>query len=148
MKKLVIFIVLPLLLIVGAGAGLYFAGIFGHEEELGPDGQKKIGPAATGIFFDVPDFIINLKGKSNKVVFLQLKLNLELKKIEDVDRCKQNLPRIQDAILTYFHRMEPERIEADPGFVEIRAQLVQRVRNSAKPPIDILNVNISDLRIQ
>ncbi|MBM3539802.1 MAG: hypothetical protein FJX55_18485 [Alphaproteobacteria bacterium] len=145
MKKLVLFIVLPLLLIVGAAAGLYFAGIFPGDEEAA-DGPPK--PAGIGIYFDVPDFIINLKPREGKVVFLQLKMNIELKKQEDVDRCKQNLPRLQDAVLGYFHRMDPEQIQKDPGFVHIRAELLQRMRNTVKPPIDILSVNISDLRIQ
>jgi hypothetical protein len=36
----------------------------------------------------------------------------------------------------------------DPGFAKMRADLVQRLRNVAKPPLNITNVNISDLRIQ
>lgn len=148
MKKVLIFVLLPLLLIIGSAAGIYFSGILGsfHEEES--DGPKKLAPATAGTYFDIPDFIINLKGPQNKVVFLQLKLNIELKKPEDIDRCKINLPRFQDAIVTYFHRMDPDKLQDDPGFTRIRKDLARRMSASVKPPIEILEVNISDLRIQ
>ena len=148
MKKIVIFVLLPLLLIAGSAAGIYFSGILGSHEEEASDGPKKPTAAVIGTYFDVPDFIINLKGPQNKIVFLQLKLNIELKKPEDVERAKVNLPRLQDAIVTYFHRMDPEKIQDDPGFTTIRQDLAQRMSASVKPPIEIVEVNISDLRIQ
>jgi flagellar FliL protein len=149
MKKLVLFIVLPVLLIAGSGAALFFSGIFSPgEEEVSADGSRKPKPAVPGVFFDVPDFIINLKGPTSKIVFLQLKLSLELKREEEIERCKANLPRLQDAVLTYFHRRDPDTLLDDPGFAKMRADLVQRLRNVAKPPLNITNVNISDLRIQ
>lgn len=148
MKKLVLFIVLPMLLIIGSAAAIFFSGILTPEMEEEGDGSKKQKPAIAGTFFDVPDFIINLKGPTNKVVFLQLKLSIELKKLEDVERCKANLPRLQDVIVSYFHRRDPDQLLDDPGFAKMRKDLAQRLSAVAKPPIEILNVNISDLRIQ
>lgn len=148
MKKVVLFIVLPMLLVIGSGAALFFSGILSPEVEDESDGQKKPKPAVVGVYYDVPDFIINLQGPTNKVVFLQLKLNLELKREEEIERCKANLARLQDVVVTYFHRQEPDKLLDDPGFVRMREDLAQRMRAVAKPPLEILSVNISDLRIQ
>lgn len=148
MKKLVLFIVLPMLLIIGSGAAIFFSGILSPEEEEEVGGLKKLKPAIAGTFFDVPDFIINLKGSTNKVVFLQLKLNIELKREEDIERCKANLARLQDVVVTYFHRQDPDKLLDDPGFIKMRQDLAQRMRAVVKPPLDILSVNISDLRVQ
>ena len=148
MKKLVLFIVLPLLLILGSGAAIYFSGILSSEVEEEGDGPKKPKPAVAGVFYDMPDFIINLKGPANKIVFLQLKLNLELKREEDIERCKANLARLQDVVVTYFHRQDPDKLLDDPGFIKMRQDLVERMRAVFKPPLEILSVNISDLRVQ
>lgn len=79
---------------------------------------------------------------------MQLKLNIKLKREEDIERCKANLARLQDVVATYFHRQDPDKFLDDPGFIKMRQDLVERMRAVFKPPLEILSVNISDLRVQ
>jgi len=64
-KQIVLFIVVPLLLIGGIGAGLYFSGVIGGSEEgeiaVGEDGEmimEERGPPKEAVFYELPEQLV------------------------------------------------------------------------------------------
>ena len=99
-KKIVLFIVLPLLVLIGVGAGLYFSGVLGgSSEEANPEDaaeQMLVDDQTTGIFYDIPDIIVNLNSVGRKPRLLQISISLELAKQEDIALIDRILPRVLD----------------------------------------------------
>jgi flagellar FliL protein len=121
-KKLVLFIILPVLIVIGAIAGVFFSGILskpppkpepvaGQEE---PPPQKP-APRQT-VFFDMPDLIVNLNtgtSATRRTNFLKISVSLELENPGDIELVTQNMPRIIDN----FQRVLPSRVGFRGGIV-------------------------------
>ena len=83
-----------LVLLLGAGGYLYFTG--GLDQYIGrkpapvPEAPKPL------VFFDLPDFLVNLNSPGKKSNFLKLSVSLQIEKPEDQARLQAVLPRIID----------------------------------------------------
>src|SRR3546814_17631549 len=77
-KKLVLFIILPVLLLVGGLAGAYFAGLL--DPLLGKhEAPAEAEPAAAQtVFYDLPQMLVNLNTGGAKKNYLNIHLTLEL----------------------------------------------------------------------
>src|SRR3546814_20650853 len=77
-KKLVLFIILPVLLLVGGLAGAYFAGLL--DPLLGQhEAPAEAKPAAAQtVFFALPQMLVNLNTGGRKNTYLKIDISLEL----------------------------------------------------------------------
>jgi flagellar FliL protein len=130
-KVLVLYIALPLLLLVGAGVGVYMSGILGHEEE-----KPKI---AEPVFYDLPDFLVNLSGPPPQH-FLKMKVSLQVVDKEAATRLDAELPRVLDGFQVYLRELRPEDLDGSAGMLRIKEELLRRISLAIQPPIvsDIL----------
>lgn len=137
LKKIVLFVVLPLLLVVGGAAGAYFSGaadplfrLFsgGEKEEAAND--KPVGPA---IFYDLPEMLVNLNTPGRKQTFLKIRVALELSDPLDVQRIEQVMPRIIDNFQVHLRELRVEDLQGASGLYRLREQLLERVKTAAKP---------------
>lgn len=153
-KKLVLFIVLPILLLVGTGAGLFFSGILdpilGIEAEGEMAEETKMedqAPTEPGIFFDLDEILVTLRTAGTKQKFLKLQVALELEKQEDVARVEAVKPRIIDNFQVFLRELRLEELEGSQGVYRIKEELLDRV-NQAVYPVKIKDVLFKDMLIQ
>lgn len=131
-KVLVLYIALPLLLLIGAGVGLFMSGILGgHEEE-----KPKI---AEPVFYDMPDFLVNLSGPAPQH-FLKMKVALQVVDKDAVARLDAELPRVLDGFQIFLRELRPDDLDGSVGMLRIKEELMRRVTLAVEPPIvtDIL----------
>lgn len=138
-KKLVLFVVLPLLILIGAGAGLYVTGVF--ERLMGGDAapeevaEPQIDFTAPGHFFNLPDIIVNLNSGGARQSFLKLSVSLELNSAEDVPHVEQVMPRIIDNFQVYLRELSVDDLRGSAGLYRLREELLRRVNQGARPAV-------------
>jgi flagellar FliL protein len=145
-KKLVLFVILPLILILGIGAGLYFSGMLDSvlhkkapdatEPAKDKDGKpivaNDVGP---GYYYDLPDIIVNLNDGGSKQRFLKLSISLDIPKKEDVPQLEAVMPRITDHFQTYLRELRIDDLRGSAGVYRLRQELLERVRAAADPVV-------------
>lgn len=141
-KKLVLFILLPILLLLGGAGAAYFLGVFRGAEEHPPaeEGEHQEAEPATkpaapaqAIFFDLPDIIVNLNTSNRRATFLKINVSLELERSQDIDRVQQVMPRIIDNFQVYLRELRLEDLEGSAGLYRLREELLRRVNLAARP---------------
>ncbi|MFC7331805.1 flagellar basal body-associated FliL family protein [Rhodocista pekingensis] len=151
-KKIVLFIVLPILVIGAAAAGVVFSGILhkgedehAEEEEThaAPPAECK-GPPA---FVDFPDVLVNLNTKERRPQFLKLNIKLELCSALDVPAVTAVLPRITDTFQVYLRELRVDDLNGSAGVYRLREELLMRV-NTAAYPTRVQDVLIQEILVQ
>lgn len=149
--KKILMIVLPVLLLVGAGAGLYFTGVF--DKVLGmasgggseaPERPKTVQPA---VFHDLPEMLVNLQTQGRKQAFLKIRVALELESELDKPRVDQMQPRIVDAFQVYLRELRVEDLQGAAGMHLLREELLTRV-NAAVRPVKVNDVLFREMLVQ
>ena len=139
--KKILMIVLPILLVVGAGAGLFFTGaldgLLGKGErrpeardEAHGDTGRPLGPA---VFYNLPEMLVNLQSNGRKQAFLKILVALELESPLDEPKVVQVLPRIIDSFQVYLRELRVEDLQGAAGMHLLREELLTRVQAAVKP---------------
>lgn len=140
-KKLVLFIILPLLLLLGAGTGLYFSGILGPEaEEAAPAGAEAV-PAGPPVYYDLPDLLVNLNTSERRPTFLKISVSLLLARPEDRAQLDTVMPQIIDNFQIYLRELRLDDLRGSAGMYRLREELLLRVNAAAAP----VGVQVSDV---
>ena len=145
-KKLILFIALPVLLVLGAIAGVYFSGLLDpllhsspkpeeaakHEEEKAkPEGGG--GDVQAAVFYDLPEILVNLNTTGRKQTFLKIRVSLELENALEVSKIESVMPRIIDNFQVYLRELRVEDLQGSAGMLRLREELLVRVNNAVKP---------------
>lgn len=151
-KKLVLFVVLPLLLLVGAGAGIYFSGVLdmllGKKEEAhAPEAEKAPDPHAAPVFYDLPDMLVNLNSAGKRPAFLKIKISIQVSKPEDIPAINQVLPRIIDNFQVYLRELRLEDLKGSAGMYRLRQELLMRI-TAAAYPVKVKDVLFREMLVQ
>lgn len=166
-KKILIFIVAPLLILSCVGAGLYFTGMldkfFGggeagvEEHEVADSGSKKNksggkhgskgGKIGSAYFVEIPNMIVNLSGTENKPRYLRLSVQIELDNEDDVVAIESVMPRVVDQFQTYLRELRVKDIKGSTGLYRLRIELLSRL-NAAAYPIEVKSVLFQEILIQ
>ena len=141
-KKLVLFIILPVLIVIGAIAGVFFSGVLSKKEPPKQvEGQveeapvQKAAPKQT-VFFDMPDLIVNLNtgtSATRRTNFLKISVSLELENPGDIEVVTQNMPRIIDNFQIYLRELRIDDLQGSAGLYRLREELLRRVNLAARP---------------
>jgi flagellar FliL protein len=160
-KKKLILIALPVLLLL-IGAGVFFSGILNKKEEHPKDASGHEATAegehgeeagkdakADPIFFELPDVIVNIKGKGKVKAtnFLKMKINLELGNQESVPILQKRLPRLVDQMQTYLRELRVEDLEGSEGLLRLREELLKRIQANADGA-DVKDVLFAEMILQ
>ena len=163
-KKLVLFILLPVLLLAGVGAGLYFTGLLdpligggeqaaegdGHGDAVADahgDGHGENGEGDAGTFYDIDDMMVNLNSPGRQPRFLKMSISIEMEKPSDVARLEQLLPRVRDQFQTYLRELRVEDLQGSAGIYRLRQELLARV-SEAVYPAQVRDVLFREMLIQ
>ncbi|HMA16507.1 MAG: flagellar basal body-associated FliL family protein [Bacteroidota bacterium] len=148
-KKLVLFIILPLLLVIGGLAGAYFAGLLdpllGRREAPVEESQEVAAPQT--VFFDLPQMLVNLNTGGKKNNYLKIAISLELTSQEDSAALQNLLPRVVDNFQVYLRELRVEDLRGSAGVQRLREELLLRV-NNAVHPIVVRDVLFKEMLVQ
>ena len=148
-KKLVLFIVLPILLLVITGAGLYFSGVLDSLLGIQSEGELSIEDEVAGpaVFFDLPEMLVNLNSGSRKASYLKISVSLEIDNQDDVADLEKHLPRIVDNFQVYLRELRVEDLGGSAGLQRLREELLLRV-NAAVRPVIVRDVLFKEMLVQ
>jgi flagellar FliL protein len=125
-KKIVLFGVLPLLLLLSGGTGIYLSGVLDGLLGAG-DKAEKAAAKQESVFYELPTMLVNLNSGGRESNYLKLTVGLELggeaarKRIEDVQ------PRIVDNLQVYLRELRVEDLQGSAGLQRLREELLLRV---------------------
>ena len=156
--KKILIIVLPILLLLGGGAGVYFSGLLDkftgkkadeHATEAPADAHAPPPPKAVqaAAFMDLPEMLVNLQTTGRKQAFLKLRVALELEAVTDQPRVEQMLPRIVDNFQVYLRELWIEDLQGASGMHLLREELLTRV-NAAVKPVKVSDVLFKEMLVQ
>jgi flagellar protein FliL len=149
-KKLLILAGVPVVLLL-AGAGLWFTGILPHmlgmekheEKVAAAEAAKPVPPS----YVDIPEIIANLNSLNHKPSYVKMAARVEVPKPEDVEKVKAALPRLQDMMQTYLREMRPEELRGSAGTYRLREELLIRA-NAAVAPARVSDVLFTQMLVQ
>jgi flagellar FliL protein len=149
-KRLVIFGGAGLLLLAMTGGVLGYAGLFGKF--LGGSAPEVAGEGAPeapkpGVFYDLPDLLVNLNSTGRKASFLKISVSLEVESKGDVSRLQAVMPRIIDNFQVYLRELRVEDLRGSGGIYRLREELLARV-NSAAAPVKVRDVLFKEMLVQ
>lgn len=144
-KKLILFVILPLVLILGGGAGAYFGGFLDSFLGKPPAQEKKVEKKA--IFYDLPDLLVNLNSSGGKNNYLKISISLQVEDKEQIDVIESLLPRVIDNFQVYLRQLRVEDLRGSAGIARLREQLLRRV-NAAVKPAKVEDVLFREILIQ
>jgi flagellar protein FliL len=147
-KGKLLMIAAPVVLLL-AGAGLWFTGILPHMLGMGkPD--DKAAEAARPVppsYVDVPEMVANLNSANHKPSYVKMAARVEVPNPADVDKVKAALPRLQDMMQTYLREMRPEELRGSAGTYRLREELLVRA-NAAVAPAKVSDVLFTQMLVQ
>ncbi len=168
-KKIILFVMLPIFILLGAGSGLYFSGtldkILAPKEESaeshgaaashgkdshGKDSHGKDKSAATipgAHFLPMPDILVNLNTQNGQPRYLRLRVQLEMQSEADVEAVKAVMPRVIDQFQTYLRELREKDLRGSAGIYRLQIELLARV-NAAAFPVEVKDVLFQEILIQ
>jgi flagellar protein FliL len=151
-KRKLLFIALPVLLL-GAGAGVYFSGLLGgekdaHGEAAGHGGESGgHGAAKAPVFVDLPEIVANLNASGRRSSYIRLRSKLEVARAADVATVEHAMPRLLDLYTTYLREMRPEELRGSAGTQRLREELIARA-NLVLAPARVNDILFTELLVQ
>ncbi|HZF76114.1 MAG TPA: flagellar basal body-associated FliL family protein, partial [Acetobacteraceae bacterium] len=134
-KKKLVLIAAPVLLL-GAGAGLWFGGIL--PPLLGMGGKVEAAAAAPPApsppgFVELPEIVTNLNVPGRRPTFIRLRAKLEIARADEAAAVQAAMPRLMDMFQTYLREVRPEELRGSAGTHRLREELVARATLAAAP---------------
>ena len=152
-------IVVPVVLLLGGGAGAYFMGVFsGEEVEAGGEAmaqEPESEPEDEGppvmpeniVFVDLPDLLLNLNVTGKRLRFLKVVTALEVSSEEMAEIVRQMTPRILDNLHLYFRSVSPEELAGPDGVYRIKEDLLVRINDTIQPA-KVRDVLVKEMLVQ
>lgn len=129
-KKIVLFIVLPLLLVGAVLAVIFGSGLLdtltGGEEQSSAKGGKET------YYYELPTMLVNLNTSGGDKGFLKLTVSLALENQAGKQQIKAVTPRIVDSFQVYLRELRVSDLEGSAGMQRLREELLLRVNNTVE----------------
>lgn len=151
-KRLILFIVLPIVLLGGIGAAVFLTGL--ADPLLGGDPgdgevaeEEEVVDAGPPVYFDLPQMLVNLNSTGRKSNFLKIVVSLELPSEEEIKRLEEVMPRVVDNFQVYLRELRVEDLRGSAGLYRLREELLLRV-NTAIQPAYVNDVLFKEMLVQ
>ena len=165
MKKILIIFILPLVLLLGAGAGAFFFGLipgFGAETNAETEAklskkraaERKVVPEAfnkaslMSLEFWMDEFVINLQTQRRNPVFLLFSMALILSGEEAKAKVKLLEPRIRDSVNIFLSSLTPEQLSGYDGIRMLRQEIWNRSNEIIEDSTSLENIQLLKLTIK
>ncbi len=148
-RKLVLFVVLPVLLLAGGGAGAYYTGLLdpliGHS--AAGEGEEEVVDTGPSFYFDLPEMLVNLNSSGRRTSYLKIVVSLELEDKSDASRLESVMPRIIDNFQVFLRELRVEDLRGSAGMYRLKEELLFRV-NAAAKPVRVRDVLFREMLVQ
>lgn len=150
--KLILLITIPvLILLIGGGIAAYF--MFSSSEEHpaeteqqqasgGQNPNEQTAKSAEAVAGDerpentyfqaLPEMMVNLNSKDNRVSYLKFQATLEIANQQEVEKLNKVMPRILDTIQVYVRELTVNDLKSSLGIEKLRQELLKRIALIAK----------------
>ena len=144
-RKKIMILLLPLLIVIGASVGIYFA--LNKKYDTNISGYNivqynKNNKDDVVVFYDMPELKTVIMGKDDKKQDLRIKLNLEISNLEDLKIIEALSGKFNDIVLSHIIELKTEEISGSEGLYWLKEELLYRL-NLATNPVKIKNINFS-----
>ena len=150
-RKKLLMIALPILLLGGGGAGMWFSGLadslLGKDEAVEVAEEHAAEPEHGNIYYELPQMLVNLSTSGRRTSFLKIVVSLELTSEEDKAALEPALPRIIDNFQVYLRELRVEDLRGSAGLYRLREELLFRV-NVAVSPVRVTDVLFKEMLVQ
>jgi len=163
-KKILLFIVLPLMLIITLGISAYF---FGFLDKIFPkdplvcenikEGDKDFAECFAqaavknanfpGTFLTMEDLIVNLNSAGKHPRFLKIAVKLEMENAEEQKKIEPLMPRVVDQFQMYLRELRVSDLRGTSGIYRMKIELLNRVRAVA-PNVKVRDVLFQEILVQ
>jgi flagellar FliL protein len=145
-KRLVLFVFLPLVLLVGAGVGVMTSGILKSNKPkvIEPEvfDPKKL-PAA---YVDVPDLLINYRTKDGKSQLVIMGVTLAFADPNARQEVNNDVAKVTDPLIIYLRKIDPAVFGKAQELEQLRQEMERRVADAIKP-VDLKSLQIRSLQM-
>lgn len=150
-KRIVLFIVLPLLILAGAGAAIFFSGVldglFGADKHA-EEAAAAPPPGCVATFHDLPEVLVNLASSApRRQSYMKLKVSLELCRPEERQKVVEMQTRVVDNLQVYLRELRIEDLRGSAGFQRLREELRYRI-SVALQPVQVRDVLFTEVLVQ
>ncbi len=130
-KKALLIIVAIALMAGGGLAGAHYAGFLDdvHSTNAGSGGAGAPQP----VYYELPEFVVNLNTGGRRTTFLKLRASLELDSPQSVGHVGARVPLIVDHFQIYLRELRPEDLNGSAGTFRLREELLKRVQLTVAP---------------
>ncbi len=176
-KNLILFVVLPAILVLGAAGGAAYMLLFngggaeqhaeaeaggGHGKAKGGGGHGEEGAAAEAtpgpngtmitygegvVFVELPEMLVNITGPDGRPAYLKLKLTIEAPDDAVVAAVGEQVPRVTDQFNGFLRELRTDDLSGSAGAYRLRLELLRRV-NLVIAPQQINAVLIEEMLVQ
>src|SRR4051812_29559847 len=133
-NKKVLMIAAPALLLVlaGAGGGLYFFVFKSHGQAKPVVQEVQLTPPQVA-FNDVDDLLVNIQSPDSTPAYLKLSVSLELDNDLEKTGITALMPRIKDQFQAYLRELRVDDLKGSAGVMRMKEELLRRANVSAAP---------------
>ena len=138
--------VVALLILGGAGAGVFYTGMLDSFLGGGEDDPEIYQPVNV-TFYDLPEMIVNLVSNTKNPAYLKIHLSLELNENADLVTLEHLMPRVIDHFQVFLRELRVDDLNGSAGIYRIKEELLRRV-SVAVYPVEIRDVLFKEMLIQ
>ncbi len=151
LRRLALFVILPVLLLGGGGAGAYFMELLGPspgQEPVRAEAEESGRPAsAAALYYELPDMLVDLNSGSGPSNLLKISIALEVEDEATVDRLHTVMPRVMDNFQVYLGELAFEDLSGSAGLDRLSEELLLRVNASIRPA-KVRDVRLIEMLVQ
>ena len=137
-KKKLLFIVGGAGVLILVVVGVMLSGVLGggdkgeHQESPEELAAKEAAAAlaAKPVYYELPEFLVNLNATGSRVSFLKMSVTLELRDPAAVLVMDANKPRILDIFNTYLRELKSSDVQGSAGIYRLRTELLTRLNST------------------
>lgn len=131
-KKIVLFILAPLLLVAAVLGVLFATGALSALTSGGEQTQAESKGGKEVYYHDLPTMLVNLNTSGGDKGFLKLTVSLAVENEKAREKIKQVTPRIVDSFQVYLRQLRVSDLEGSAGMQRLREELLLRVNNTVQ----------------
>ena len=133
-KRLILFVFLPLVLLIGAAVGVMTSGLLkGAEKEEPPPVPKVDLTKLPGGYVDVPDLIINMRTRDGQARLLIMQVTIHLESADFRPMVQNELPKVQSALILFLRKQDPDTLNTGSAVETLRSQMEKITAEAIKP---------------
>jgi flagellar FliL protein len=148
-KRLVLFVFLPLVLLIGAAVGVMTSGLLKNPEKSDepPPPPKVDLTKLPGGYVDVPDLIINMRAPDGSARLLIMQVTMHLELADSRPLVQAELPKVQSALILFLRKQDPDALFQSSAVEKLRQEMEKLAAEAIKPQ-KLLQLTIGRMQIR